>query len=140
MSPKVELIVRIIGTIVFAGLIFLANAYLLVLLSGASEQAQSPGLGMIVPLILPASIGLTIFILVSGIKSARSDYHYRMKFGDEPVDLDQLAIEIQDQMQQLENIEKEFERQQEIRRSQNKDKNQRIGFSPIFGTFVLRED
>lgn len=40
MSPKIELIVRIIGTIVFAGLIFLANAYLLVLLSGSSEQTQ----------------------------------------------------------------------------------------------------
>lgn len=95
---------------------------------------------MIVPLILPASIGLTIFILVSGIKSARSDYHYRIKFGDEPVGLEQIAIKIQDHMQQLEQIEEEFERQQKIRCSQNKDKNQRIGVSPIFGTFVLRED
>ena len=138
MSPKIELIIRVFITFVISGLIFLANAYLFSSFVGYSEQNSA--LGMIAMLTVPVSIVLAIGVLILGIKSARNDYHHRMRFGDEPVDLEQLAIETQRQLQQLQEIEERFEEQEKIRRAQNKNKKQTIGFNPIFGTFVLKDE
>lgn len=79
---------------------------------------------------------------MSNTKEAVRTYRYRIKYGDEPINLEELQEEIQKQRAQLKEIEKQLE-EDERRHIAESDKNhnqQRISFNPIIGTFTMKED
>lgn len=143
MSPKTELIITIIGTFLISLFMIIgvpvAMSFFFHSNTGTTEERV---FNNFVPLAVLASIIGAILILISNTKKAVRTYRYRIKYGDEPINLEKLQEEIQKQRAQLKEIEKQLE-EDERKRITESDKNpkqKRISFNPIIGTFTMKED
>lgn len=143
MSPKTELIITVIVTFIISLFMIIgvpvAMSFFLHSSTGTTNERV---INNFVPVTVLASIIGAILILVSNTKEAVRTYRYRIKYGDEPINLEELQEEIQKQRAQLNEIEKQLEEDERkcITESNRNYKQQRIGFNPIIGTFTMKED
>lgn len=143
MSPKTELIITVIVTFVISLFMIVGVPFAMsFFLHSSTRTTEERVFNDLIPLAILASIIGAILILVSNTKEAVRTYRYRIKYGDEPITLEELQEEIQKQRAQLKEIEKQLE-EDERKRITESDKNpkqQRISFNPIIGTFTMKED